>query len=376
MSSTSASLFQPIEIGDMKLRHRVVLAPQTRFRCNKDQVPGDLLLKYYKQRASVPGTLLITESTYISAQTLVEYTPGIYSGEQVTAWRKVTDVVHARESYIFLQISATGRMARNGLFSHRDDIPYVAPSPVPLPESPDQIPRELTKEEIKDYVGWYATAASNAVYGSGFDGVEVHAANGYLINQFLNDKSNLRTDEYGGSVENRARFGLEVVDAVVTKIGQKKTAIRLSPWDAGRAGDMRMDDPVPTYTYFVDQLKQKYPDLAYLHVVTGSAPLNIAPQDATVSQNFINRLWAPRPVVTTGGYDRESGLRVAEETGQLIGYSRAFSANPDLPFRLRENIALNEIDHTKHHTKGSPEGYTTYKFSKESLRSRGYTVEG
>ena len=165
-SSTTPSLFQPIHVGDMQLRHRIVLAPQTRFRCTKDQVPSDLSVEYYRQRACVAGTLLITEATYISEQTLVHYTPGIYSPEQIAAWRKVctmhigigkliatmdqvTDAVHAQQSFIFLQISATGRMARNSLLSTADDVPYVAPSPIPLPDHPDRIPRERTQAGMR-----------------------------------------------------------------------------------------------------------------------------------------------------------------------------------------------------------------------------------
>ncbi|KAI1797050.1 hypothetical protein LXA43DRAFT_1057409 [Ganoderma leucocontextum] len=189
-SATTLSLFQPIQVGDVKLNHRVVLAPQTRFRANKDQVPGDISVEYYKQRASasVPGTLLITEAAYVSA--FANNAPKIYTDEQVAAWRKITDAVHAPDS----------------IMNPSDDIPYVAPSPIPIPESGGKVPKEMTKEasaiavadvlhlEIKQYIEWYANAAVNAIHRAGFDGVEVHAANGFLINQFLEDTTNKRAE--------------------------------------------------------------------------------------------------------------------------------------------------------------------------------------
>ncbi|TBU46512.1 NADH:flavin oxidoreductase/NADH oxidase [Dichomitus squalens] len=371
MSPSTPALFQPIRIGDVELSHRVVLAPLTRLRATREAILSPLAVEYYRQRASVPGTLLITEATYISRNAGgMAHAPGIYTDEQIAAWKGVVDAVHAQGSYIYLQIWALGRMARPASigFQAETDIPYVAPSPIPLPNTPDIVPRELTKEEIKEYVEWFAQAADNAVSRARFDGVEVHGANGYLVDQFLKDTTNFRTDEYGGSIPNRARFALEVIDAISTKIGQSKTAIRLSPWGKGRTGELRMDDPVPTFTYLVDQFKQKYPNLAYLHVVSPDAPFNVGPEDK--SQNdFIYKLWRPRPVITTGGYDRESGLRVAQETGQLIGYGRAFLANPDLPFRLREDISLNEIEEDTLYSIEAEQGYTTYPFSQAFLKS-------
>ncbi|PIL25972.1 hypothetical protein GSI_11726 [Ganoderma sinense ZZ0214-1] len=393
MSSTIPALFRPIQVGDITLRHRVVLAPLTRFRASKKQVLMDLAVKYYTQRASVPGTLLITEATYISHQASgMAHTPGIYTDEQIAVWKKVrgpgseagvtaqlegimiesddvVDAVHAHGSYIFLQIWALGRMARPGSgFEAEEGIAYVAPSPVPIRQTPDLVPRELTKDEIKQYVGWYAQAAEDAVQRAGFDGIEVHGANGYLVEQFLNDRTNKRTDEYGGSIENRARFALEVIDAIAARIGQTKTAIRLSPWFEGRAKDVLMEDPVPTYTYLVDQFKRRFPNLAYLHVIEPEAPYNVAPKEKSQT-DFIYKLWAPRRVITTGGYDRKSGLETAEETGQLVGYGRAFLANPDLPFRLQKDIPLNAVEEDTVYRPEAEQGYTTYPFSEEFLKS-------
>ncbi|KAI0355742.1 NADH:flavin oxidoreductase/NADH oxidase [Trametes cingulata] len=367
-SSSTPKLFQPIQVGDITLGHRVVLAPLTRLRADSAHVHTDLGVEYYKQRASVPGTLLITEATYIKGQAGgMPNVPGIWNDAQIAAWKKITDAVHAKGSFIYLQLWALGRAARPAALHQEDpNYPYVSSSPIPLSTSPNDIPRELTKDEIKEYVQWYATAASNSVHKAGFDGVEIHGANGYLVDQFLQDVSNKRTDEYGGSIENRARFAIEVVDAVVAAVGESKTAIRLSPWSEYQ--DMRMEDPKPTFTYLVEQLNKKHPNLAFLHVVAPGAPGNRGPENEA-DVDFIHKLWAPRPVVTTGGYDRESGLKVAEETGQIIGYGRPFLANPDLPFRLEKNIPLNEPEYDTFYLPMSEKGYTTYPFSEEFLKT-------
>ncbi|TBU61591.1 NADH:flavin oxidoreductase/NADH oxidase [Dichomitus squalens] len=372
MSSTSSStpaLFSPIQVGDLKLAHRVVLAPLTRFRNDDAHVPTDLGVEYYSQRASVPGTLLITEATFISPEASgLPNAPGIWSNAQVAAWKKIVDAVHAKGSYIYLQLWAVGRTARPAVLHEEfPDVPFAAPSPIALSTQPEAVPRELTKEEIKKFVQQHAVAAKNAVEGAGFDGVEVHGANGYLVDQFLQDVSNKRTDEYGGSLENRARFGLEVIDAVVKAVGATKSAIRLSPWSTYQ--DMHIDDPIPQFTYFVEQLKQRHPQLAFVHVASPKIPGSIGPKDES-QVDFIHKIWAPGAVITTGGYDRESGIKAAEETGQLIGYGTKFLANPDLPFRLRENLPLNPPDFETFYTRLSPKGYIDYPFSEEFLKSQ------
>ncbi|RPD75318.1 NADH:flavin oxidoreductase/NADH oxidase [Lentinus tigrinus ALCF2SS1-7] len=368
-TTSTPALFHPIKVGDITLAHRVVLAPQTRYRADAAHVHTDLGVEFYSQRASVPGTLLITEATYISPQASGQpHAPGIWNDAQIAAWKKITDAVHAKGSYIYLQLWALGRTARPELFHEEfPDYPYVSASDIPLSSSPTEIPRALTKEEIKQYVQWYGQAASNAVHRAGFDGVELHAANGYLVDQFLQDVSNKRTDEYGGSVENRARFALEVMDAITAAVGQSKAAIRLSPWSTYQ--DMRMEDPIPTFTYLVEELKKRYPNLAYLHTITPLAPANEGPKDPS-DADFLDKLWAPRAVITTGGYTRDSGLKTAEETGRIIGYGVAFTANPDLPFRLEKNLPLNEVDPTTLFAKETEQGYTTYPFSEEFLEQQ------
>jgi NADPH2 dehydrogenase len=251
---STSRLFEPIRVGNLALQNRVVLAPLTRIRASNKHVPLPNVKLYYAQRASSPGTLLITEATFIAQRAGgLPNPPGIWSDEQIKAWKEVrlssaagdtgeyltqislcwlqvTDAVHEAGSFIYCQLWALGRTANEKcLRSENPDFPYVSASDVKL-DNHEESPRPLTTEEIKEYVDLHVTAAKNAVEKAGFDGVEIHGANGYLIDQFLQDVTNKRTDEYGGNVENRSRFGLEVVEAVVKAIGAEKTGIRLSPW--------------------------------------------------------------------------------------------------------------------------------------------------
>ncbi|KAH9886706.1 NADH:flavin oxidoreductase/NADH oxidase [Cubamyces lactineus] len=359
-------LFQPTLVGDTPLAHRIVFAPLTRCRANKRGMQTDIGVEYYAQRASFPGTLLISEATYVAsfAQGRSPHAPGIFSVEQIASWKRVADAVHAKGSYIFMQIWALGRAARTAaieeLRKEYPDFSCVSASNIPL-EGRDDVghPRALTIPEIKEYVAAFAQAARNAVYGAGFDGVEIHAAHGYMIDQFTQEMSNRRTDEYGGSIENRCRFALEIVDAVSNAVGQQKTALRISPWSDFQ--DMKMTDPVPTFTYLVSRLASDHPNLAYLHVVepgvSGGTDGVARPGE---SNDFIRKIWLPRTLVSVGGYSRDKALQVAEETGQLIAFGRAFVSNPDLPRRLLENIPLAEWDRELFYTPEDPHGYIDY----------------
>ncbi|KAI0744498.1 NADH:flavin oxidoreductase/NADH oxidase [Earliella scabrosa] len=366
-----SALFQPIQVGDITLAHRVVFAPLTRCRANNRGVHTDLAVEYYAQRASVPGTLLITEATYVSraAEGRSPNAPGVWNDEQVAAWKRIADAVHAKSSFAFMQIWALGRAARLGYIREQDpNFAYVSASDIPLKARPEDTPRPLTVAEIKEYVAAFAQAARNAVLGAGFDGVEIHAAHGYLIDQFTQEMCNTRTDEYGGSVENRCRFALEVVDAVCQAVGEQKTAIRISPWSTFQ--DMRMLDPVPTFTYLVSRLAADHPKLGYLHVVepglAGGATVQVK---AGESNEFIRNIWLPRPLVSAGGYTREKALQVAEETGQLIAFGRAFVSNPDLPLRLMKNIPLTEWDTEVFYTPEDPHGYIDYPPAVDAIPS-------
>ncbi|KAJ7903444.1 NADH:flavin oxidoreductase/NADH oxidase [Mycena olivaceomarginata] len=318
MSTTRPALFQPIKVGDIELKHRVVLAPST---------------QYYAQRAHAPGTLLIAEPAFIAQKAGgFIHVPGIYSPEQIAAWKRITDAVHAKGSFIFLQLWALGRTAYPEHLAPGD--PFVSSSPkttsTPFhrgstPRTAD-VPREMTIDEIKEYSQLFATAASNAVHKAGFDGVEVHGAHGYLPEQFLWDTVNERTDEYGGSIENRARFVLELLEAIAAAVGEPKTAIRLSPWRHRYQSNSSMTDPRPTYSYLVKEIRDRHPNFGYLHVIEDYiAPEGIEP----ASNDFIREIWGDRPLISAGGYsdDRDRGFRVAEEKGNIIAYSKAFIAN-------------------------------------------------
>ncbi|KAJ7683135.1 NADH:flavin oxidoreductase/NADH oxidase [Mycena rosella] len=339
---SSAKLFQPIQVGDIELSHRIVFAPTTRFRADANHAPLPHVAEYYEQRASTSGSLLISEATFIAPRAAgYEHAPGIWSDAQISAWKTarsslVTDRVHAKGSYIYLQLWALGRAAEADTLA-QEDLPLVSASDVPIEGKP--APRPLTVEEIQEYVQLYATAASNAVHKAGFDGVEIHSANGYLLDQFLHDRSNIRTDAYGGSVENRTRFPLEVADAVVKAVGQKKTGLRVSPWST--FNDMYFADPKPTYSHLVTQLRDRYPELAYLHVVEPRVDgVDTVKIKDGYSNDFIREIWGHRRLISAGGYTRETAIAAAEEKGDLVAFARPYISNPDLPYRLLHGIAL------------------------------------
>ncbi|KAI0354204.1 NADH:flavin oxidoreductase/NADH oxidase [Trametes cingulata] len=374
--TTLPKLFQPMRVGDITVSHRVVFAPLTRCRTAPGGVHTDMGVEYYAQRASFPGTLLISEATYVAsfAQGRSPYAPGIFTEEQVAAWKRVADAVHAKGSFIYMQLWGLGRAARIAeIRKEYPDYPYVSSSDVPL-TGREETPRPLTTSEIKEYIAAFAQAARNAVYGAGFDGVEIHGAHGYLVDQFTQEMSNKRTDEYGGSIENRCRFALEVVEAVSQAVGPEKTALRLSPWSSFQ--DMRMPDPIPTFTYLVSRLATDHPNLAYLHVVEPGISGNI---DGIVkpgeSNEFIRTIWLPRPLVSAGGYTRERALEVAEETGQLIAFGRAFISNPDLPRRLLKDIPLTPWDWDLFYIPQEPHGYIDYPAADETEDAPSTTLD-
>ncbi|KAF5372381.1 hypothetical protein D9615_009310 [Tricholomella constricta] len=376
----SPKLFQPLQVGDMTLQHRVVMAPLTRFRADDKHVPLPHVIDYYTQRASVPGTLLISEATFI-AQRAGGYpnAPGIWSDTQIAAWKKITDAVHAQGSFIYLQLWALGRAANPSQLTGEDPtLPYVSASAVPLPQKDAATPHALTVGEIQAYVELYATAAHNAVHRAGFDGVEVHGANGYLVDQFLQDVSNVRTDAYGGSVQNRARFALEVVEAVVKRVGERKAAIRFSPWSTAQG--MGMSDPKPTFGYVVGELRRLFPRLSYIHVVeprvSGVTTLAHVPEGQ--SNDFIREIWGSgdgvhdRRLISAGGYNRNLGIAQADAKGDLIAYGRPFIANPDLPYRLAKDVPLAIGARKWYYRYGSldPKGYTDYPPAGEETASK------
>ncbi|GAB1522914.1 hypothetical protein RhiTH_006041 [Rhizoctonia solani] len=385
-------LFTPISVGDMILSHRIILAPLTRFRADNEHVHHDIAVEYYSQRAATPGTLLISEAALVSPEAGgYDNVPGIWNERQIVGWKKVVDAVHKRGSYIFLQLWASGRAADPRVLE-KEGHPYVSSSPsfIERPGYPSLIPRELSKREIRDYVESYARAAKNAVYEAGFDGVEIHAANGYLIDQFNQDVCNKRTDEYGGSIENRSRFVLEVLEAVVKEVGMKRTGIRFSPW--ARFQGMRMKNPIPTFAYLVSEIAQRYSDLAYLHFiepvasgssgaedesrdrdpVNGMAPANREDDVQLTSNDFARVIWQPRPFFSAGGFRPESAFLEAETKDICVVFGRYFISNPDLPERLRHGAPLSAYNRGTFYTPG-PEAAKGYVDYPEAGRERGPT---
>ncbi|EIM79599.1 FMN-linked oxidoreductase [Stereum hirsutum FP-91666 SS1] len=369
-SASSSKLFQPIKFGDVTLQHRVVMAPLTRFRANERHAHTELGVEYYTQRASVPGTLIITEATFISPQAGgYAHVPGIWSEEQIVAWKKITDAIHAKGSYVVMQLWALGRAADPSQLTSEDpSYTYHSSSDIRLDDRPADSPAPvpLTIPQIQQFIQWYATAASNAVHKAGFDGVEIHGAHGYLIDQFTQDTCNKRTDAYGGSVEGRTRFGLEVVDAVVAAVGAEKVGIRLSPWSPWQG--MRMTDPVPTFTHLVQTIKNKHPKFGYIHAVEPRLA-GIADRDPTAeeSNDFLRKIWGEGLYLAAGGFTREDAINTADTKGGLVVFGRYFISNPDLPRRIRDNIPFTKYDRSTFYVdKPTPKGYTDYAFAEET----------
>ncbi|KAF2228306.1 NADH flavin oxidoreductase/12-oxophytodienoate reductase [Elsinoe ampelina] len=362
--ASSSRLFEPLRIGSLNLSSRLIMAPLTRFRADGEHVPLPFVAEYYAQRACVPGTLLITEATFISPQAGgYPSVPGIYSQPQIDAWKKIVDAVHEKGGYIYLQLWALGRAAKGAVLKQEGAGDVVSASDLPI-EGGGDTPRPLTEEEIQQYIKDYAQAAKNAVHGAGFDGVEIHGANGYLVDQFLQDVSNKRTDAWGGSVEKRARFGIEVSKAVVEAVGADKTGIRLSPWSTFQS--MKMANPIPQFTYLLQELKKLM--LAYVHVVESRVSGN-ADVESTEKNDFVFNLWDVSPVLTAGGFKPDSAKRFVDEEykDKELGvvFGRYFISTPDLVYRIKNGLELQPYDRDTFYNPGKPEGYIDYPFSEE-----------
>ena len=357
----SQALLRPIKLHDLELKNRVIMAPMTRSRAdNEGNVPNDLTVTYYTQRAG--AGLIITEGSQISKQA-VGYinTPGIYSEEQVQGWKKVTDAVHEEGGKIFIQLWHVGRMSHPDF--HNGDLP-VAPSAI-NPESKaftregfkDTVtPRALTVEEIKQIVQDYKAAAQNAVE-AGFDGVEVHASNGYLLHQFFSSSTNIRTDAYGGSKENRARILFEVIEAIKEVMPEERIGVRLNPSMHGTFGVTVNEDSIPTFDYIIENLN-KY-NLAYLHL-TEASPANY---DVPFIEKHIAKRYRPiykGNLIINGGFTHESGNAVIEKgDADMVAYGVPFISNPDLPTRFEQDAELQKADSKTFYTTGA-KGYIDY----------------
>jgi NADPH2 dehydrogenase len=291
--------------------------------------------------------------------------PGLFTQEQLKAWKQVTDGVHEAGSYIYCQLWALGRAAVPGVLAKKG-LDFVSSSATPIDEkSPN--PRELRDDEIQAFIKAYADAARNAVEIGGFDGVEIHAANGYLIDQFSQDTCNKRADRWGGSIENRTRFGLEVAKAVVNAVGASKVGIRLSPYSTFQG--MRMADPLPTFDYLVKGLKDL--KLSYLHLVE-SRVHGTLDKEQTEDLDSIIKLWDISPVLLAGAYEADTAVeRVDKDYPSkdiAICFGRHFISTPDIAFRIQTGIPFNKYNRKTFYRKESAEGYIDYPFSDQWKR--------
>jgi N-ethylmaleimide reductase len=361
-------LFSPLKVGPFELKHLLVMAPLTRLRAARPSLaPRPLNAEYYAQRTTQGGLIIAEASPVMATGFGNPGVPGIYSDEQVKGWREVVDAVHAKGGVIFLQLWHVGRVSHSSL-QPGGALP-VAPSAVAIsPEFkamtadgkvvPYETPRALETDEIPGVVAAYQQAARNAK-AAGFDGVEVHGANGYLIEQFLQSHSNQRTDRYGGSIENRVRFLMEVTEAVVDVWGGDRVGVRLSPY--GIANDSGEPDPMPLYTHAIRSLNAL--GLAYLHFIeprsSGAGRAEVNWQNVPSAMVLFRPIWKG-VLITAGGFTGEAAdAAIAAGHADAVAFGRIFISNPDLPRRLQQGYPLTPYNRATFYS-GEEKGYTDY----------------
>jgi N-ethylmaleimide reductase len=382
MKTVSADkLFTPIQVGPMELKHRVVMAPLTRSRSvQPGSIPGDLMLEYYSQRAS-DGGLIVSEGTSISVAAGGWFgAPGLYSDEQVAGWKSITNAVHAKRGYMFSQLWHTGRASHvdstNGTTPVSSSVnPAYWQDPTILESTPRgwQQPsphRALDIREIPGIVEDYRKAAERA-NAAAFDGVELHAGNGYLPDQFLQDGINKRTDMYGGSIENRSRFLLQVVEALVSVWGGNRVAVRIAP--SGTWNGVSDSNPIALFDYLAKQLNRF--GLAYLHVIEPRIKGNvlIAEGQGYIATTRLRKVFAGT-IIAAGGFEPNTAeAAVRDGDADLVAFGRHFVANPDLPKRIRLGLPLNAYDRETFYTFDA-RGYTDYPFHEQRSESLASTL--
>jgi N-ethylmaleimide reductase len=349
-------LFTPITLGNCQLPNRIVMAPLTRMRA-PDNIPTDLMVEYYHQRAT--AGLIITEATPITPMGIgYPATPGIYNQQQIEGWQKVTKAVHDQDGRIFLQIWHVGRISHPDF--HQGELP-VAPSAIaakgqavtPTGMQTFVVPRALAIEELPTVVEQYRQAAENAL-AAGFDGVEIHGANGYLLDQFLRDGTNQRTDDFGGSIENRCRLLLQVTEAVIAVCGAGRVGLRLSP--SGTFNDMSDSNPEALFSYLLAQLSPL--SLAYLHLVDALEG-DIRHGAKVVELGLLRQAYQGKLIVC-GGYDADRAEEaIASGLTDAVAFGELYIANPDLVARFQTNAPLNKPDPATYYG-GDEKGYTDY----------------
>ena len=365
---TSPHLFSPLQVGPYELAHRVAMAPLTRMRAAKPSLaPRPLNAEYYAQRAT-PGGLIIAEASPVAATGFGNPgVPGIYSEAQIAGWREVADAVHAKGGIIFLQLWHVGRVSHSS-FQPNGALP-VAPSAVAISNEYKTVtadgkptiyetPRALETDEVPGIVAAFREAARNAMQ-AGFDGVEIHGANGYLLEQFLQSRTNLRTDRYGGSIENRARLLLEVTQAAIEVWGANRVGVRLSPY--GIANDSGEPDPMPLYGHVVKSLDRL--GLAYLHIIeprsSGSGRAEVNWQNVPSAMVLFRPFWSG-VLIAAGGFTGEAAeAAIAEKHADAIAFGRIFISNPDLPRRLQQGYPITPYNRATFYG-GEAAGYTDY----------------
>lgn len=357
-------LFQPARIGDIELANRVVMAPLTRSRADEaaGDIPGSAMnVEYYRQRSS--AGLIISEGTQVSPVGKgYMATPGIYSDAQVEGWKPITRAVHAAGSKIVAQIWHVGRITHPDLTGGAQPVApsAIAPNVVAYTHNGKMeipVPHALSREEIAEVVAQFRRAARNALH-AGFDGVEIHGANGYLVDQFLRDGANRRSDEYGGSVENRARFALEIVDAVSAEVGAGRVGIRLSPLSP--FNDLTDSDPQALFGYLVEELDKR--GIAFIHFIEGATggPRDVAGFDYAWARRTFKGTY-----IANNGYDRQMAIdKVESGRADAVSFGRLFIANPDLVQRLKLGAPLNAPNPKTFYTPG-PAGYIDYPVLEE-----------
>lgn len=358
-------LLEPVRLGPFELPNRVIMAPLTRCRANNPgRVPNDLMAEYYRQRAG--AGLIISEGTVVSKQGIgYVHTPGLYSDEQREGWKKVTMAVHAEGGRIFAQLWHVGSISHPDY--HDGGLPHAPSSvnpnlPVRTPDGrkPSVTPRAMTTKDIRQTITDFSAAAVRAM-DAGFDGVEIHSSNGYLFHQFFSNSTNRRSDQYGGSIENRTRFYFEVLEALLTVLPSDRVGTRLNPMYHGRAAIMLNEESLSTFEYIVERLNEY--QLAYLHLSRPFFPVESPWLIKNIPEHF--RPLYHGHLMLNGEYDRESGEAALQAgLGDSICYGRPFIANPDLPERIMHNHPW-EVADTRTYYNGGAEGYTTYPSYKD-----------
>lgn len=372
----STKLFEPITIGDLKLKHRAFYPPTTRQRASLDGVPTDLMYEYYDRRSQNNGGLLITEGTFISqGASGNKWAPGIYSDLQIKSWKKIVDKVHANGTAIAVQLWNQGRVAQPDEMKRMGQ-PLVAPSLIYDSEEAEKnalangVPlRELTLKDIEDYKQTYVTAAKNAVNVIGFDLIELHDAHGYFLDQFLNPSTNQRSDKYGGSIENRARLVLEIIDLMIPIIGAKKIGIRVSPWATFQGMKAEEEDvhPIAQVGYLLSELNKR--EIAYVSIVeprvSGIYDVDLALYKSK-SNDWMYQIFNKGLILRAGNYlgDRDQNYpllrgELKKFDNSMFGFARFFTSNPDLIHRLKEGLDLTPYNRPQFYTRNN-DGYNTW----------------